>query len=941
MLSAARSPSRRESGFRSDVPSVTIGRVTAGEIAGRRDELAAVRGLATRADSGLAVLVLAGPAGIGKSTLWAAGVEAARERGLRVLAARPTEAERDLAFAGLGDLCERVLNEVGHELTPPQRRALEVALLVADATGDESEPRAVGVAVRRVLELASREAPVLLAIDDVQWLDPSSARALAFALRRLGDAELRVLLARRTGHAPTELEEALDPDRVERLPVEPLSLGATQLLLRRRLGLSLSRPALVRVHDVSAGNPFYALELGRALAAADPAAGSPVLPESLERLVEARLAGLPEETRDALVLAAAHGRPSWPLLRRAGVAADALEPALRAQVLEESGDTVRFAHPLLGSAVAARASSATRARAHAQLSRLVDDPVDRARHLALASGAPDAAAAATLEAAAPLARNRGAPIAAAELLEHAVRLTPPADEAALQRRVLAAGDAFLGAGDTQRVEALARSLLDVTGSGVVRARALHLLAQARSGAGDIEGGIVHHREALRHAETDAGLAATLHQHLARSLRFTETLSSAEQHARAASEIAERAGATALRAGATGVLALLRFNAGESDALALAEEAVRLGADVGDDALRTDVVIELGHVLMWSRLLARTRAVLEGVLEEWRDRHEGRVMNALWYLALVELRAGRWEVAAGHAEAARELGLQYTVDGQEVPSQVWPVALVALHRGDIERARELAELGRALATGRPALRAQFEATLGHAARWSGDPRGAVEHYDAAERDAESAEIRDPGMCEWRDEYVEALLQADRADDAVALLDAWEADARRLRREWVLAQAVRCRGLVAAAAGEQERAAGLLAEAAELHGAAGDPFGRARALLALGRVRRRTRSKRLAREALEGALAAFDGLGAKGWAETARAELGRIGGRTREEGLTAAERRVAALVADGRTNREVAAALFLGERTVETHLTHIYAKLGVRTRSELARVYEPAS
>ncbi len=150
--------------------------------------------------------------------------------------------------------------------------------------------------------------------------------------------------------------------------------------------------------------------------------------------------------------------------------------------------------------------------------------------------------------------------------------------------------------------------------------------------------------------------------------------------------------------------------------------------------------------------------------------------------------------------------------------------------------------------------------------------------------------------------------------------------------------RSRGLVAAAQGSVERAASILQQAVAQHQEIGDLFGRARALLALGIVRRRARQKRAAREAIEAALAGFEQLGAATWVEKARAELGSIGGRTREEGLTSAERRVAALVAEGRTNREVAAALFLGERTVETHLSHVYAKLGIRSRTELARTLQ---
>jgi DNA-binding CsgD family transcriptional regulator len=153
--------------------------------------------------------------------------------------------------------------------------------------------------------------------------------------------------------------------------------------------------------------------------------------------------------------------------------------------------------------------------------------------------------------------------------------------------------------------------------------------------------------------------------------------------------------------------------------------------------------------------------------------------------------------------------------------------------------------------------------------------------------------------------------------------------------VLAHVTRSRGLVAAARGDVEEALAVLERAVAEHEAVGDPFGRARALLALGVVSRRGRQKRPAREAIEAALEGFEAIGAAGWAAKARTELGRIGGRTREEGLTAAERRVADLVAEGRTNREVAAALFLGERTVASHLTHIYAKLGLRSRTELAR------
>jgi DNA-binding CsgD family transcriptional regulator len=217
---------------------------------------------------------------------------------------------------------------------------------------------------------------------------------------------------------------------------------------------------------------------------------------------------------------------------------------------------------------------------------------------------------------------------------------------------------------------------------------------------------------------------------------------------------------------------------------------------------------------------------------------------------------------------------------------------------------------------------------------------VAWFAAADQSRYRTGVREPAEYWWRAEYVETLLELGRIDAAVDLLDAWEVDATRLGRDWVLAHVTRCRGLVdAARGGNVETALALLAQAVARHEAVGDPFGRARALLALGIIRRRSRQRRLAREAIEAALEGFETIGAAGWAAKARGERGRIGGRTREQGLTFAERRVAVLVAEGRTNREVAAILFLGERTVETHLSHVYAKLGVRSRAELARTFQP--
>jgi DNA-binding CsgD family transcriptional regulator len=263
-------------------------------------------------------------------------------------------------------------------------------------------------------------------------------------------------------------------------------------------------------------------------------------------------------------------------------------------------------------------------------------------------------------------------------------------------------------------------------------------------------------------------------------------------------------------------------------------------------------------------------------------------------------------------------------------------VIAVHRGQLELAREHSERALELAGGQfPLHPPQHMAVLGLVALWSGDSSAAAEWLGAADQRAAAAGWGEPSVRWWTSDYSELLLELGRIADAVRALDVWERDAARVGRDWVLSHVTRCRGLVAAAQGNVEPAASLLEQAVAQHEVVGDPFGKARAQLALGVVRRRARQKRAAREAIGEALSGFEQLGAAIWVAKARAELGSIGGRTREEGLTAAEHRVAALVAEGRTNREVAAALSLGERTVAGHLTHIYAKLGVRSRTELAR------
>lgn len=908
------------------------------EVVGRDAELSSLYEFVGRraAAPGPIAVALEGEAGIGKSTLWRAAVDAAQSRGLRVLSSRPAETERELAHAGLGDLFEEVLDDVLPGLPTPRRRALEIALLVEDADGPPLDPRALGVAVRNALELLAEDG-ILIAIDDLQWLDPSSASALAFALRRLAESDIRLVWTRRLGEgAPSStVEDALEPERIDRVRVGPLSVGAIHRLLHEQLAHGVPRPTLLRLHEASGGNPFYALELARALGPAgtvrDPTQPLPV-PESLEELVSARLDGFTGATHDALVLASAHARLTPAQLSAAGIDPAALGPALAGEVVELARESVRFTHPLLASVLYQNLPVAERQRAHRTLAGVVDDPLARARHLALSTERPDGELAATLEQAAATADGLGAPTVAAELGEHALRLTPPDDRDALDRRAAATARAHIAMGEIERARALAEELLARARPGPERAEALALHAEV---AGDgIAEVIALRREALLEPGAPPALRAALHQQLSLMLRFREGLDVAEEHAQASVALADQLGDDGLRAVALSGLAIVRFNAGKEGALDLAERARDLAVSSGQGQ-RAEADFALAHVLVWSGDLDRARELLERAYVHWSERDEWSASYALWYLAVTELRAGRFELADGYAAEARALAAVYTQAGAESPPSFFPAALIAAHRGNLTLARDLAgEMVRRAELHETRLSAVF-GVQGMVELWSGDAAAAAELFEAAEQIPHPGDGAEPNMCWWRMEQVEALLELGRVDDAAVRLDAWEEEARRLGRDWALAHATRCRGLVAAATGDVDGAVTLLADAVAQHEAVGDRFGRARSLLALGVARRRARQKRAARDAIEAAHAGFEELGAVGWAERARDELGRIGGRTRIEGLTPAERRVADLVAKGRTNAEVAAALFLAERTVASHLTSIYAKVGVRSRTELSR------
>jgi DNA-binding CsgD family transcriptional regulator/Tfp pilus assembly protein PilF len=915
------------------------------EVFGRAAELSQIERFLAAPGALPGALLLEGEAGIGKTTLWRHGVAGARGRSWRVLSCAPAESEVSLSFAGLADLLGGGFDEVAASLPAPQRRALRVALALEDARSDPAEQRTVSAGFLEALLALARHGPVLVAVDDVQWLDRPSASVLEFAARRLGDEQVGLLLARRVEQdepAPLGLDRHLPPGRLHHLPVAPLGLDALHEVLHGRLGRSFPRRTLHRLHQVSAGNPLYALELARALPRVRLAADEPLpLPGSLRELAQGRLVGLAGETSRALLLCALAAEPTVALVS-AAMERDAwacLRPAAERGVVELEGERVRFVHPLFASAILATADLGLRRDGHRRLAAVLGEGEQAAQHLALAAEGPDREVAKALEAAAATAADRGAPVAAAELLEQAIGLTPAGDTGDAQRRLADAGRAWFIAGDGQQALTLLKEALAKAPAGPLRARVRAELATVEAEVVGSGHAVATYRQALMEAEGDAALQADISQRLTVVLRFTEGTPEF-LHALGAAVVAfaERSGDPSLLSRALTTLAQVEFNAGLDTREDLLDRALALDpgrhAGPGD----ADPRLVLGHQLLWSGRLEEARAVLEPLRATREANGDVFEADALWYLSLVDLRLGDWDGAERLAERATAISLQSGFDGVQA-SMLYPKALLAAYRGEVDTARAVAERGisHTRRTGERPVVALHQGVLGFVELSLGNPAAAVEHLRVADRILYETGMREPGMgMAVLPDLIEALILLDRTDEAAALLGPWAERARSLDRAVVLAAAGRCRAQLAAAAGDLPAALAAVEEALEAHQRVPEPFALARTLLVAGAVRRRARRKALARQELQRARDTFERLGALLWTARAVSELARIGGRSaHRDALTPTERRVAELGAKGHANKQIASALFCSAKTIEGHLSRIYAKVGVRSRTELAR------
>jgi DNA-binding CsgD family transcriptional regulator len=911
------------------------------EVLGRGTELTQIEdwlggdARAWRAGGGAStVLALAGEPGIGKTTLWLRAGERARQCGWRLLSCRPSPSDAGLPQVGLADLLGTVPGEAYEGLPGPQRRSLRVALLREDAGAGDLDPRTVATALTALLAELSVTEPLMLAIDDAQWLDPASARSLAFALRRLDERPVRLLAAVRIGDGPgrrrgafATVVTALDRTAIRRLTVGPLTVAATHQLLRQALGTSFPRPVLVRVHRAAAGNPFYALEIAREtarLGVPPPSQPLPV-PGDHRELALLRLRRLPRPTRDALAEAAAMSRPTT-----SDVDTEALAAAERAGIVRVAAGRVEFTHPLFGSALYSSLPEAARRKLHASLAGRAASIEERARHLALAADGPDEATARALDEAAVAASARGAADVAVELKDLARALTPPRDRQALVRRELELAERRYFAGDPNAARReLERSLASLP-PGEDRARVLLELGSVLWAQGEAEAGFALMTQALGEAGTRM-LRARIHSRIS---ALADDGDIAVEHGEAGLALLGEHDDPVLYCFALHNLALWKLYTGRGADHEAIERGMRLQRDLAAWEMSTVPAF-------WARAFddfATAKKRFADILRGYREQgDEASVAGILTHMSLLEAMTGDMDRARALAGEALDLAEQ-TEQETYLNMALYTKGQVCARAGELAEARAAAGelLQRLEAHPDTVLEGMARMVLGLAALTAGDLAEADRQLSRSDEVSELLHHREPATNRFHADHAEAVIGLGDLARAQSLVERMEARAQALPRPWIRAVSARCRGLLNAAKGDLDAAQADYERALAAHDTLDMPSELGRTLLALGRLHRRRNERQRAQECLARAAAVFEAAGALGWAATAREELRRAESRRGSQSrLTPTELQISELAAAGLRNRQIAARLFLSEKTVEANLSRAYRKLGVRSRTELAR------
>jgi DNA-binding CsgD family transcriptional regulator len=899
---------------------------------GRTAERALIDGLLTGARAGRSdALVITGEPGIGKTTLISYAIDNAT--GMQVLSARGYEDESEIPFAGLADLLRPVLG-VLPDLPAPQAAALRSALALGPpVAGDRFTVCAATVGI---LAAAAESAPLLVVVDDLQWLDASSREAVLFAGRRLHADGIALLLATRN---PADAADLRSPQ----MPLSGLSVEDVDELCRATLTVTPAGTA-ARLHAATAGNPLGVLELCREQPdASDDGVAAPFVPPGsrIERALRGRLAELPEPTRKALVLAAAAaGGDTGTLLvaaQASGLHLRDFAPAEKQDLITIDDRRIEFRHPLLRSVVYHGASMDDRCAAHTALAAaLAGVPGDaaadaRAWHLAAATLAPDDEIAAILEQAALRASSRAGYVAAARAFGQAARLSHGPDR---PRRLLRAARNWQLAGRNDQVLSLLDEALPLTTEPGRRALIQHMESYVRMWR-ERPDGVLEYLVASAEAveQEDPARAALMYSDACIPYFMIGDLEQLQAVVRRAHELAARAGGVARLVAAVALAGGLTL-AGERAA------ATRLLRDCHAELMHADPLVraqDLCHAALtwiWLEDFDIAGELLGRVVAAARSAGAlGVLPQALGIESELHFRVGRWHDA--RASAAESLRLASETRQADLYGLFFAGRLDAVQgrsddcRRRVTRTMEVAErLGidcMALYTGHE---------LGLLSLSQGDAGEAITRLEAVRELPVVAQIHDPAVVPWVFDLVEAYIRDGRPEAARDLLAEQEGQAGGL---WADAAAARCRALLA----EPERMDDAFRAALDAPGCALMPFERARTQLCYGERLRRARQRGHARRHLHDALETFERLGAQPWADRVRTELRATGSTVSGSAaalprLTPQELQVALVVARGATNHEAAATLFLSQKTIEYHLSNIYRKTNIRSRADLAGI-----
>lgn len=874
------------------------------------------RWLAAAAEGRGSGLVVRGEPGVGKTTLLEYAISAAD--GFRVLRVSGVESEAEIAFAALHELVHPVVG-VLHALPPPQARALKAALALADA--EAPDRFSVDAGTLGLLSAAAAEGPVLCAVDDAHWLDRASAEALVFAARRIEHDPVAMLIAAR------DTPSTFAARGVTELRLRGLTDAQAKDLLAARASWLLPAVAerLVRAAD---GNPLALLEFAP-LAADCVEAGEPLpVGSSVEHAFLLRSSRLSRDAQRALLVVAASdpAEPEalWAALESEAIGSDPLTEAEEAGLLVR-GSRLTFTHPLARSALYQAATPAERRAVHRTLATVTQAPDRRAWHVAAATADADEEVAAALEDAAAAAKRRAGVSAEAAALERAAQLTPSPEQRA--RRLVRAGVAANAAGLFERAAHLFESAAELTTDAELHSGAVARRAYVLYECGDFHAALELATAAAEQAPsaTFARVLGEVHVH---RLEIEPALAAAER-------AAERTGDPAASLDLCQMLAWTRELAGRVD------EGRELTV-VGTESVERGslLAIDFATHFLYLEEYDRAREALEQIVAHEREAGAlGNLVYALDQLSRLETRAGT--LRAAYASSLESVQLTEPL-GSEVglAAALGWLALVEAMLGRTEaRTHGLASLEIARKRGDRWNEVRARAGLGLEALARGDCAGAVEWLEPAAEMLARGGVRHVNVFRVDGDLIEAQVRAGKRSDARRQLARLLEDGELTNSGWAMAVGARCRGLLA----RGTDAIDAFEEALDLHEREQSEWERARTQLMYGERLRRLNRRRDAREQLYEALGTFDEVGSRPWSDRARAELRATGERLRRRGpalddqLTPQELQVSLLTAEGLTNKEIAARLFLSPKTVEFHLSHAYRKLDVRGRGELIKLF----